>query len=56
MLGDHKGWADNVRVGVSTNFNKLCGMQSCQVGGDGGRLAPLWCHQTRVCADQLRSS
>lgn len=37
VLGDHPDWADNVRVGVSTNFNKLCGMEMCQVA-DGKRL------------------
>jgi hypothetical protein len=29
-LGSHPEWADHVRVGVSTNFNKLCGMEMCQ--------------------------
>jgi hypothetical protein len=28
-LGDHPEWAGNVRMGVSTNFNKLCGRSSC---------------------------
>jgi len=31
ILGDHPEWADHVRVGISTNFNKLCGMEMCQV-------------------------
>jgi hypothetical protein len=30
VLGDGRdSWADHVRVGVSTNFNKLCGMDMC---------------------------
>lgn len=30
ILGSHPEWAPNVRLGVSTNYNKLCGMGACQ--------------------------
>ncbi|KAF6266260.1 hypothetical protein COO60DRAFT_1669582 [Scenedesmus sp. NREL 46B-D3] len=30
ILGRNQQWAPNVRLGVSTNYNKLCGMGACQ--------------------------
>jgi hypothetical protein len=30
ILGNNPQWAPNVRIGVSTNYNKLCGMGACQ--------------------------
>jgi hypothetical protein len=30
ILGANPQWAPNVRLGVSTNYNKLCGMGACQ--------------------------
>eukprot|EP00775_Hariotina_reticulata_P004880 gene4880-5125_t len=30
VLGRNAAWANNVRIGVSTNYNKLCGMSECE--------------------------
>eukprot|EP00879_Flechtneria_rotunda_P032112 GHRR01035268.1.p1 GENE.GHRR01035268.1~~GHRR01035268.1.p1 ORF type:complete len:181 (+),score=49.48 GHRR01035268.1:123-665(+) len=32
ILGNNQGWASNVRIGLSTNYNKLCGRETCTPG------------------------
>lgn len=39
VLGQHPEWAPNVRIGVSTNYNKLCGMGACDKPTPGQKAA-----------------